>query len=185
MRLKENNIVKDNTMDIVEIGLMAAVIFLVTYLFHVPSNFGTIHLGDSMVLLSVIMMKKRKAVYASAIGMTLFDVLSGYIIWSPFTLIIKALMAYIAATICNRKGYNGENFKNNILGFSIASIFMVIAYYFAGAVVLRFLTKGETYNLSAALILSLKDIPTNCIQAFAAIAIASPLSKALIPYNRK
>ena len=40
------------TIDIVQIGLMAAVIYIVTLIFNFPYYMGVIHLGDSMVFIA-------------------------------------------------------------------------------------------------------------------------------------
>ncbi|MCY6483215.1 ECF transporter S component [Clostridium aestuarii] len=160
---------------IVQVGLMASIICVATFIVHIPSFMGVVHLGDSMIFLAAVLLGRKKSAMASAIGMSLFDVLSGYVYWAPFTFIIKGLMAFIAASIVYRKKYEGENVWNNLLAFSIAGIFMIIAYYFSGAVLARFVF-AKTATLNQAFILALKDVPGNISQALAGIIIGVPLS---------
>ena len=77
-------------------ALMIAIIFISANLIRIPTVGGFVHLGDCMVLLAAALLGKKRGALASGIGMALVDLYSGYIIWAPFTFIIKALMAYIA-----------------------------------------------------------------------------------------
>ncbi|WP_127837014.1 ECF transporter S component [Clostridium prolinivorans] len=163
---------------IVKVGLMAAVIFVAAYIVPIKTFMGVMHAGDSMVFLAALLLGKKKAAAASAIGMSLFDITLGYITWAPFTFVIKALMAYITAEIAYRGNYKGENIWNNILAFIIGGIWMIAAYYFSGAIILTFLNP-EKKAFTESLIISLKDVPTNIAQAIIGIVIALPLYIAL------
>ena len=173
----ENRISSIKTIDIVQISLMAAITFIAASVIHIPTFMGVLHLGDSMIFLSAILFGRRKAAISSAVGMCLFDLISGYTMWAPFTLIIKGVMGYIAGTIAYRKNYDGNNFKNNIFAFVVAGIWMIVAYYLGGAIILTFISKE--FALKQALIVSLKDIPTNIFQVVGGIALALPLITAL------
>lgn len=106
------------------------------------------------------------------------DIISGYLIWAPFTIVIKGLMAFIAGTIIYKNKKNHENLSTKLLGFVLAGIWMVAAYYLAGAVITRFIML-ESATLNQALLIALKDIPSNIAQAVVGIVIALPLGKAL------
>lgn len=176
-RMMESSNTSIKTIDIVQISLMAAITFLATSVIHVPTFMGVLHLGDSMVFLSAILFGRKKSAIASAVGMCLFDLMSGYIMWAPFTFVIKGVMGYIAGTIAYRKDYNGNNTLNNIFAFVVAGIWMIVAYYIGGTVILTFISKD--FAIKQALIISLKDIPTNILQVVAGIALALPLVAAL------
>ncbi|MFA6940227.1 MAG: ECF transporter S component [Clostridiaceae bacterium] len=173
----EKNLKKSRTYDIVETGLMAAVIFIVTYLFHLPSHFGTVHLGDGMVLLSAAILSRKKAVAASSISMFLFDVASGYMIWSPFTLVIKGVMAYLASVLY-------EKYKN-VFAFIPAVLWMIAGYYLTGAIIYKFFTSTESYTFIRGLQASLLDIPTNIVQGTAGLITAAIFIKALENFKIK
>lgn len=153
--------------DIVQVALMAAMAFVVTYLVEIPvGTKAVLHLGDTIVFAGAILLGKKKAALAAALGMGLFDLLSPYAIWAPFTFIVKGLMAYIAASIAYRKGYNGDKLLNNIIGFIIAGIWMILGYFIAG----RFI-----YGSFA---VAVGDIPGNIIQVAAGIVVSLPLIRA-------
>jgi len=165
--------------DMVQVSLMAAIVYIFTAIINIPTGGmfkGVVHLGDSMVLLGAILLGKRKGFFSAAVGMCLFDVLSPYAIWAPFTFFIKGIMAWIAAAIAYRKGNNGEKFGNNVFAFIIACIWMILAYYVAGALMMHFIAN---IDLVKAFVLSTAEIPGNIAQSLVGIAIALPLSKIL------
>lgn len=174
-----NNNVKTQTIlkgikvkDMVQVSLMAAVVFVATYALHIPvGTRAVMHLGDSMIFVAAIIFGKRKAALASAIGMGLFDLLSPYIIWAPFTFVIKGGMGYIAAIIAYRRDYKGLNILNNVFAFAIAGIWMVAAYYLAGIVIY------------SSFIVPLGDILPNIIQVIGGAIIATPLAKIIKQAN--
>ena len=117
-----------------------------------------------------------KFIISIEIIMCLADILSGYLVWAPFTLIIKGTMALVAALIVYRGKNDGTNVANNIVAFVAAGIWMVFAYYIAGAFVTSFLL-SENVTFAQGLIVSLKDIPANIIEVLVGIALAIPLGK--------
>lgn len=182
MEHKEKNLgvnsTRVKTNDLIQVALMAAIVFVATSIFHIPSFMGVVHLGDSMIFVAALLLGRKKAATASAIGMCLFDLLNGYTAWAPFTFVIKGVMGYIAGTIAYRNGYEGKKVFNNLFAFVVAGIFMIAAYYFSGVLMAKFIvSKGITMN--EAFLLALKDIPGNIAQVVAGIVIALPLSLSL------
>ncbi|WP_139904840.1 ECF transporter S component [Clostridium thermarum] len=163
--------------NIVITALMAAVVFVATYTIKINTFNGYVHLGDSMVLVAAMLLGKKKGAAASAIGMTIADLLYSPI-WAVATFIIKGLMAYIAASIALRKGCEGNVLWNNLVAFIAAGLWMIIAYFVAGAFIISLITGAEA-SLGAGFIASAKDIPGNIGQAVAGIIIALPLSATL------
>ncbi|WP_426348387.1 ECF transporter S component [Alloiococcus sp. CFN-8] len=162
--------------DLVQIPLMAAIIFVAAYMIHIPTvGGGMVHLGDSMIFIAAVVLGKKRGAYASAVGMALFDILSGFAIWAPFTFIIKGTMAYIAGDILSKSRNLG--FKAQLPAFLAASIFMVPAYFLAQVLIGALIT-GEL-GWKVALIYALKDVPANIFQVGAGIVIAMPLLKGL------
>lgn len=160
------------TVDIVQVALMAAMAFVVTYAIEIPvGTKAVLHLGDTIVFTGAILLGKRKAALAAALGMGLFDLLSPYAIWAPFTFVIKGVMAYIAASIAFRNEYNGDKIINNIIGFIIAGIWMILGYFIAGGVIY------------GSFVVAIGDIPGNIIQVAAGIVVSLPLIKALKKAN--
>lgn len=63
--------------------------------------------------------------------MGLFDILSGWAVWAPFTFIIRGIMGYILGKISRINGNNGNNILINLLAMLVSTIWMIIGYYFS------------------------------------------------------
>ncbi|NLM34706.1 MAG: ECF transporter S component [Clostridiales bacterium] len=175
--MSDNN-VSSHVKNMVITAMMAAIVFVATYSIKINTFGGYVHLGDSMVLLSALLLGKKKGAIASALGMGMADLL--YMpIWAPFTIVIKAVMALIAASIALRSEYEGEKVWNNALAFILAGLWMTAAYFVAGAFVAG-LILGEQASLAAGFAVSIKDIPGNLWQASAGIIIALPVGSMLM-----
>lgn len=161
--------------DLVEISMIAAITCVATLVIRVPSLTGYTHIGDSMIFIGVILLGKKNGVISGALGMFLADLLGGYLIWAPFTLFIKAVMALIVGIIAFRKDYNGKNIMNNTVAFIMGGTWMVVAYLFFGVFVTR-ITVAAADTLYKGLLISLKDVPGNIMQAVIGLALAVPIT---------
>ena len=76
-------------------GVMAALVFLMTFIPKVPIPLGYAHLGDGMIFIAAYIIGKKEGMIAAAIGSALADLIGGFPIWILPTFIIKLVMAYI------------------------------------------------------------------------------------------
>ncbi|NLE24711.1 MAG: hypothetical protein GX625_05095 [Clostridiaceae bacterium] len=111
-------------------GLMTALIFAFTFVFHIPVPYtsGYIHLGDSMIYISVIVLGPFFGAFASGVGSMLADLLAGYAQYALPTLIIKSIMALIMGLLLSGKTRKATitSVISSLLvwiGFSAGSIF--------------------------------------------------------------
>ena len=72
---------KIRTVDITVTAAMAALVFLGTYIFKIPTISGYVHLGDCMIILTVALFGMKKGAVAGAIGGGLSDFIGGYFYW--------------------------------------------------------------------------------------------------------
>lgn len=146
---------------LVQLGLLSALVFVATMAIHVPSfNGGVIHLGDSMIFLTAVIFGGKYAAISGAIGMTMFDILSGYSIWAPYTFVIKAVMGFIAGSIAYMGGAKGESNIKNAIGMLLAGIWMIAGYY------------GAEVTISGNLVSPVASMTGNIIQFGAGAVIA-------------
>ena len=118
--------------ELVHLGLLSALTFVATMAIHVPSwNGGVIHLGDSMIFLTAIIFGRKYAAISGAVGMTMFDVLSGYSVWAPYTFVIKAVMGFIVGSIAHMSGARGGSSIKNSVGMVLGGLWMIAGYYAA------------------------------------------------------
>ncbi|WP_343030021.1 ECF transporter S component [Alkalibaculum sporogenes] len=134
----ENQILKENTVrtsakDLVVTGLLIAMVFIGTMFINIrlpiSINGGLVHLGNVILFTVSFTFGKKKGAMAGAFGMGLFDILSGWTAWAPFTFIIRGIMGYLLGSISNYRGKNGESILINILAIIISGIWMIGGYY--------------------------------------------------------
>ncbi|MBQ8427856.1 MAG: ECF transporter S component [Clostridia bacterium] len=77
-------------------ALFAALCCIATYVIKVPLPYGYFNVGDVFVLLSGWMLGGVWGGVAAGVGSALADLLSGYALYAPVTLVIKALMSVVA-----------------------------------------------------------------------------------------
>lgn len=138
----------------------------------IPATHGYIHLGDSMVFLAVLVLGKKNGAVAAGVGSALADILGGFAIYGPITLVVKGLMAYVMGAFIERAVRNGQ-FSGarakviTIAGMAIGGVLMVAGYYVA---------EGFMYGNW---IVPLSGVGMNCIQFAVGGVIAFAVSHAL------
>lgn len=121
----------------------------------VGGNGGLIHLGNVPLFIFAILFGKKTGAIVGGVGMGLFDLLGGWTLWAPFTLVIVGLMGFVVGAITEKKrGYGWS-----AVAMLAALVIKITGYYAA---------EGLIYGnwLTPAL-----SIPGNVIQVGTAIAI--------------
>ena len=159
---------KTTTQKLVLASLMAALIFLATTFFKIPSPFkGYINLGDCVIIITAWILTPRYSFFAAGIGSALADLISGFVIYAPATFIIKGLMALIAY-YCYK---NLENKTNRLFAQSLsallAEIFMIFGY---------FVFEAFLYGIEVSLV----NIPINAVQGAAGLVVGIILYNVLV-----
>lgn len=95
----------------------------------IMGNGGLIHLGNVPLFIAAFVYGKKTGAIAGAFGMGLFDLISGWAVWSPFTFIIVGAMGFLAGLISEK--VPGNRILVNTLAIAVALIIKVVGYYFA------------------------------------------------------
>ncbi len=119
----------EKTNKLVLTGLMTALVTVATMFLMVPVPFtgGYIHLGDSMIFLSVLLLGWKRGGFAAGVGSMMADLFAGYANWAPWTLVIKLLMAVIMGICIEASQKN----KKNIVGVSFATAISWVGFNIA------------------------------------------------------
>ena len=157
---------------LIHTALMAALVFIATWAVKIPipAAGGYVHPGDALVLLAGITLGPLWGGLAAGIGSALADLLGGYVVYVPATLIIKGAVAALAAGLTRE--WNGERHHNAIVTAfycAPAECMMVTLYYWFEALVLG-------YGIAAA-----GEIIPNLIQGAAGVVFTA----LLLPVVRK
>ncbi len=84
-------------------AVFCALVFLATaYLPRIPFPGGYVHIGDSFLYLAAALLPTPYACAVGAIGAGLADALTGYLLWAPGTIFIKACMTLMFSSKASR-----------------------------------------------------------------------------------
>lgn len=105
-------------------GVFTAIVFVTTAYLHIPSHTGYTHVGDGFIYLAACMLPLPYGIFVGAVGALLADCLTGFAIWAPGSVIIKAA----AVLLFSRK--NEKIFTlRNALALIPASAICIGGYY--------------------------------------------------------
>ncbi len=143
---------------LVTVSLLAAITFVATTLFRLPSPLGGyINLGDSAVLLAGCLLSPVYAFLTAGIGSALADVAAGYVLYAPVTFLIKGGMALLAGLVFR---WRRQTLGSTLLGGCLAEVIMIIGYY---------VFEGFVYGFIPSLI----NIPPNAVQGAAGLVLGT------------
>ena len=125
----------------------------------IAANGGLIHLGNVPLFIIAILYGRWLGALAGGLGMALFDVVGGWLLWAPFTLVIVGLMGYTVGII----GEKHQSFTAYALALAAACLIKVVGYYGA---------EGVIYGNWIA---PLTSIPGNLVQIGVASAVVLPV----------
>ncbi|CAN7272848.1 ECF transporter S component [Peribacillus frigoritolerans] len=164
------------TMDLIITAMLIALVFLSTFFLNIKlpiaANGGLVHLGTAMLFIASILFGPKKAALAGAIGMGLFDIVGGWTLWAPITIVARGLQGYIVGKIAWSKGRNGTSIAFNVIATIVSIPFMIVVYYIG---------EGILYGNWIA---PLASIPGDLVQNILGIIVAVPVCVALkkVPY---
>ena len=119
--------------------VITAICITLTYIFTafinirlpIAANGGLVHLGNVALFTSAILFGKKTGALAGGIGMGLFDLLSGWTLWAPFTLVIVGCMGFVVGAITEKR----KNMGFIVLALIAACAIKIVGYYFAEVVI--------------------------------------------------
>ena len=115
-----------------------------------------------MVMVAALTFGPIVGFFAGGFGSSLADLIGGWYVWVPFTLVIKGLEGFLTGSIMVL-GDEDEGVKKKIVAWVVAGSEMVVGY---------FLVQYYMYGLGAALI----EMPFNILQMVVGGIIGIPLS---------
>lgn len=116
---------------------------------------GLIHLGNVPLFICAILLGRKSGAIAGGVGMALFDLVSGWTLWAPFTFVIVGTMGYVVGKIAE----NRKSISRYTAALIAALLIKVAGYYIAEWII---------YKDAVAPLLS---IPGNVIQVGTAAAM--------------
>ena len=156
---------KISTRKIVICALFMALTAVATMVIQIPSPMdGYVNMGDAFVLLCAFVLGPVYGVIAGGVGSMLADILLGYVIYAPGTLIVKSLVVVVAYFLYRAltKTIKVKTISLVLAG-AVAELLMVVGYFLYAMLLMG---KG----LAAA-----ASIPGNLMQGLAGVIVSTLL----------
>lgn len=158
----------EKTLKLTYTAMLTAMVCVATMLIRIPTMVGYTNLGDGFILLSAFLFGPFYGAVAGGIGSMLADIISGYAFYAPATLVIKGLIAVIAALLwkaVSKRG--GDKVWKKILASLVAELWMAAGYW-----------TFETLFLGEAKA-ALASVPNNIAQGLVGVVLGMVLYYAL------
>ncbi|QIB67877.1 ECF transporter S component [Aminipila butyrica] len=147
------------------IALTLAATMFINVKLPLPGNGGLIHLGNVPVFIAAMVYGKKSGALAGAFGMGMFDLISGWNLWAPFTFVIGGLMGFAVGFLSEKLTFRPA--VVNTIAMAAAMIIKTVGYYFTEVI------------LFGNWIVPLSSIPGDVIQVVVAAIIVLPLVERL------
>lgn len=162
---------KTRTFDLAFTAILIALVFMATFFLNIKlpikANGGLVHLGTAMLFIIAILFGPKKGAIAGAIGMGLFDLVGGYLIWVPITIVARGIQGWLVGKIAWSGGRQGDSMTRNCIAMVVSVPPMMAVYYL-----------GEVF-LYSNWIAPLLSMPGDLVQNALGLAIAIPVCLAL------
>lgn len=110
-------------------ALFTALCCAATMFIKFPTAIGYVNAGDAVVLLGAFLLGPLWGAVAAGLGSALADLLAGYAMYVPGTLVIKALVALLAGYLLRTLAMRKPN-PASVLSGVAAELLMVAGYLF-------------------------------------------------------
>ena len=172
---RENTAAMTGFRAMVMTALFAALGYVATRILQIPTpSGGYVNLGDTVVILGAYLLGPVYGAVAGGIGPALADLLSGYAIYVPATLVIKAVMALLAALVYRALG---KKTWSMVVCAVAAEAVMIVGYWLFETVLAAAAGEGSFMVCLAAC--GAAGIPGILVQAAFGIAASTLLALAL------
>ena len=116
------------------IGIVLVCLATIALQVYIPATHGYFNLGETMVYTFALLFGPRVGLIAGGIGSALADLLTGYVIYAPGTLVIKAIEGFLVGILSRfliRYGKRVWKPLSIVLGISIALSlsYIGVSYY--------------------------------------------------------
>ena len=153
--------------DLILTAMLVSLVFVATLFINIKlpitANGGLVHLGTGMLFIASLLFGPKKGAFAGAVGMGLFDLISGWTLWAPFTFLTRGLQGYIVGKIAWSGGREGNSLLFNLLALIGSVPFMLAGYYICERVLFN------------SWIVPLGSIPGNLVQNVVGLLVAIPV----------
>ncbi|CAM3369217.1 ECF transporter S component [Vagococcus fessus] len=160
------------TNDIVLIALFATLTIIGTMIrIPVPSAFGApfIHLGNSVLLLAVLLLGYKKGALAGGMGFAIFDLLNGFPLEAPYFFVESFIVGGVAILIFNVLKTKNESILTITLTAAGAGVAKIIMTFLKNLGISFIMTT----NFKTALVSAIGSLPATLVNTISTVIIVT------------
>lgn len=109
------------------VALNVALAFFI--LIPVPATNGNINLCDAGIIFAALLYGKREGAIVGGLSGLLLDLVSGYAIFMPFSLVVHGLEGFAVGAIAKR-----DDNKSKALAIVVGAIIVVVGYFITNSI---------------------------------------------------
>ena len=149
-------------------GIFSALVFVITAYLHIPTYNGYVHCGDGLIFVAACILPMPYSIVVGVLGAMLADLLTGFAIWAPGSMIIKGLLALLFTCKSNK-----IITKRNLIMLLPAALISAAGYYLYEVLI------------TGSFIASLSGIPGSLVQAAASSVVYVVIGATMDKYGVK
>lgn len=149
-------------------GIFSALVFVITAYLHIPTYNGYVHCGDGLIFIAACILPMPYSIVVGVLGAMLADLLTGFAIWAPGSMIIKGLLALLFTCKSNK-----IITKRNLIMLLPAALISAAGYYLYEVLI------------TGSFIASLSGIPGSLVQAAASSVVYVVIGATMDKYGVK
>lgn len=142
-------------------AVVAAAVAVATMAVSIPVGLGYLNFGEVVIYAAAFLFGELVGGLGGGVGAAAADVLLGYAMYSPITLVAKGVEGFVVGRLA------GDSTRSKVVAVAAGAPFMIAAY---------FLARAYFEGIPAAIF---QELPIDVVQAVAGALIAIPLAQAL------
>ena len=142
-------------------AVFAAATTIGTMVITIPVGPGVFNVGEIVIYTAAFLFGGIVGGLAGGVGAAAADVILGFGMWAPITLVVKGLEGFVVGQVA------GESARSKALAVAAGAPIMIVGYFVAA-----YFLVGGPYAIG-------NELPMDIVQAVVGFAVAYPLSQAL------
>lgn len=142
-------------------AVVAAAVAVATMAVSIPIGIGYLNFGEIVIYTAAFLFGGIVGGLGGGIGAAAADVILGYAMYGPITLVAKGLEGYVVGRL------SGTSTRSKVVAVAVGAPIMIVSYVLA---------RAYFEGVPAAL---LSELPSDILQAAVGLLVALPLSRAL------
>ncbi len=131
------------TRELARTAILTAIVFVSMYVTKIEVVKSVMHIGSLAIVVISLTFSRKEAVFASAIGASIFDLVSGFVIFIPFTFVARGLLSLIVSYV------KEKSLVMQLIAAFVGGVLTILIYYVANLIL---------YSNKEALIAVLPDV---------------------------